>query len=164
MHTIEEVKAEVDRLNEIIKAPSSLLPTFGLRREAWPSIEVDRNAYHYVVSERGQETRFTTDNLDDLLCKVFSSIVFMLAYRDYQANSVADQDSRRVMFDFQIRTLTLLSPEWGARKKREFDDILLSRPFDDAKDVRNRLIKSLQDKGSTYEEADHRASRQYPRP
>jgi hypothetical protein len=54
MYSLREIKSEVDRFAKKIRAPESLLPTYGHTRDAArPHIEVDARGYHYVIVERG---------------------------------------------------------------------------------------------------------------
>ena len=77
--SLDGIKKNVDDLAVKIDAPTDLLPTYGYSRDsAYPHIEVDsKRFFHYVTIERGQELdRKTTNNPDELLYWIFSSVTF----------------------------------------------------------------------------------------
>ena len=83
MQSLSKIKAEVDRRAALIGAAGHhALPTYGHSEDlARPHIEVDSQCYHFVVVERGQECgRFTTDDLDELLFRIFQSVTHDLAF------------------------------------------------------------------------------------
>jgi hypothetical protein len=137
MHSLSEIKSEVDRLAKRVRAPESLLPTYGHTRDAaHPHIEVDEGGYHYVIVERGEELRrVTTDDLDQLLYFVFEGVTFSLAC-DYAARHRAVfavfQDFRRPLFRRQIELLSMISPAWAETESKEQERILKQHPFDDS--------------------------------
>jgi hypothetical protein len=78
MATLTGVKAEIDRLGKLIGASERELPAYALQ-EARDYVEVDHQGYHLVYTERGEEARFTTYNLDDLLSKAFRHVTSAMA-------------------------------------------------------------------------------------
>ena len=101
--TLDEMKDVVEKLGKIIDAPESLLPTFGFSEDTRPHIEVDRRGYHYLIAERGTEDRTTTTSLDDLLYRVFSDVISILAINCELSHRARGEDSRRKAFAFRIR-------------------------------------------------------------
>lgn len=128
---LHEIRAQVERLGKRIGARGSILPTYG-HSEDWarPHIEVDVRGYHYVVVERGQELeRFTTSVLEELLYRVFKSVVFTLSL-DYECqHRVQGQDCRRIAFPKQVELLAMLSPKWASRLSEELARVLEKHPF-----------------------------------
>jgi len=132
---LHEIKAQIDRLAEQIGARGFILPTYGDSEDfARPHIEVDSRGYHYVVVERGRELeRFTTNVLEELLYRVFKTIVSTLSY-DYEVqHRVQGQDCRRIAFTKQLELLEVLSPTWASRRSEENARILEEHPFNDLK-------------------------------
>jgi hypothetical protein len=84
------------------------------------------------VVERGEELeRLTTKLLDELLYRVFESIISTLSY-DYELqNRVEGQDGRRIAFPKQIELFRALSPEWANRCAEKIDETLKEYPFND---------------------------------
>lgn len=133
MKNLSEIEAEVNRLAAKIGASGYILPTYGHTEDgARPHIESDARGYHYVVVERGQELRRdTTRDLDELLYQIFESVTFSLACEYELAHRVAGQDSRRLLFAWQIKLLSALSPSWAEREVRDHQRILQQHPFKD---------------------------------
>src|SRR5688572_29569388 len=79
--SLVEVEARVRELATSIGATGDELPTFGRSEDgARPHVEVNASGLHFVVVERGEELeRVTTNDLDELLWRVFESITFSLA-------------------------------------------------------------------------------------
>jgi len=134
LYSLNEIKAEVDRLAAQIGAPADLLPTYGYSEDgARPHIEADSRGYHYVVVERGQGiSRITTADLDELLFQVFEHVTFALACRYEMRHRVMDQDSRRLMFHRQIELLAMLSPAWAEIESKDHERILRQHPYNDS--------------------------------
>ena len=145
MKTLSEIEQEVIRHAETIGAPSSLFPTFGHTEDfARPHIEVDHRGYHWVVVERGMEQqRFTTQDLDDLLYRIFEAITFSLACNYELQNRDELKDCRRLIFKHQIDLLECLSNEWATKEEKDHARILQSHPFDDLSGVRARLTTEI---------------------
>lgn len=163
-HSLDDVKAEVERLAAKIDAPHSLLPTYGYSIDgAHPHIEVDALGYHYVVRERGQEiSRVTTAELDELLYHVFEHVTFLLACQYELKHRVQAPDFRRLLFRYQVALLSMISAEWAEREAREHERILGRFPFDDLAIARADLAKSLREQGLAPEAAWAGACEQYP--
>jgi len=165
-YTLNEIKAEVNRLAAQINASADLLPTYGYSKDgARPHIEIDSRGYHYIVVERGQEmSRVTTDELDELLYHVFKNVTSYLAGKYESKHRIDSQDSRRLIFQHQLELLSLLSPKWSQIKAREHERILKQHPFDDLANIRAELAKNLRVQGLSREAAWKKACEKYPLP
>jgi hypothetical protein len=165
-YTLDEIKAEVNRLAALINASASMLPTYGYSDDgARPHIEVDARGYHYVVRERGEElSRLTTFDFDELLYDVFRDVTFHLAGKYELKQRVENQDSRRLIFKHQIELLSKLSPKWGEMNAQEHERILEGHPYDDQANIRAELAKTLREQGLSPEAAWKKACDQYPLP
>jgi hypothetical protein len=133
MMTLQEIKAEVERLAARIEAPGNILPTYGHSDDgARPHIEIDSRGYHYVVVERGQELeRLTTNDLDEHLYTIFEGITFSMACDYEKRHRIADQDPRRLLLHHQVELLSALFPRWGERESQRHEQILRQHPYDD---------------------------------
>lgn len=163
---LDKIKAEVERLAAKIEAPRALLPTYGYSMDgAHPHIEVDARGYHYVIRERGQEnSRITTTELEELLYHVFEHVTFSLAVKYELTHRVEGQDFRRLLFQYQVALLSMLSAKWAEREAREHERILQQDPFDDEAIARMNLAKSLREQGLSPELAWKKAGERYPLP
>jgi hypothetical protein len=128
---LSQIQSKVTKLAEIVGAPAKTLPAFGRSEQnGRPHIEVDSAGYHYIIAERGQELeRRTTPDIDELLYQIFQWITFELAVKYELDHRTQGQDIRRLLFDYQERLLSRISPSWGERRKQEHEQILQKHPF-----------------------------------
>jgi hypothetical protein len=149
MLSIEDIKAEVERLGAIIDVPAShYLPAYnGWGIDAQPYVEADERGYHLVVWERGSEQeRFTTDDLDELLYRIFDGVTFTMAV-DYELRHRDEaRDCRRITFRKQVELLNRLSPDWAAREAEDHARILSEHGFDDFSSRRVEYFVQLRDR------------------
>jgi hypothetical protein len=131
--TLSEIKQRIDQLAERISAPPNTLPTYGHSEQGdGLYVEVDSSGYQLVAAERGTEIeRYSTSDIDDLLYKIFSGVTFGLSCKYELAHRVEEHDCRRIIFQHQVELLSMRSPHWGERERREHDRILMKHPFDD---------------------------------
>ncbi len=129
---LASIERQVRKLAEKIGAPTSYLPTFGQSEHSGkPHVEVG-DAYFFVVCERGTEfERRRTDDRDELLFWVFSSVTFSMASDWEVRNRCQGEDSRRQLFAKQEELLAALSPEWAAREADDHRHIIERHPFRD---------------------------------
>lgn len=93
-------------------------------------VEIDKNGYHYIVTERGQELkRKTTLDPDELLYWLLSDVIFFMASKYELANRIYSQDSRRILFAKEVDLFKQLKQEWANRKQSEINKILESHPY-----------------------------------
>lgn len=97
-----------------------------------PHIERHGSTYACVYTERGKENeRRETDDPDDILYWLVSIVTGVVA-RDYELeHRNPDVDSRRIWFELDVELLTKIKPEWGDRKRTEYDRVLKDHPFRD---------------------------------
>lgn len=126
------IEQQVRKLAEKIGALTSYLPTFGQSEHTGkPHVEFD-DAYFFVVCERGTEfKRRRTDDLDELLFWVFSSVTFSMAADWEVGHRFEGEDTRRQLFARQVQLLAALSPDWAAREAVGHRQILDQHPFQD---------------------------------
>ncbi|MCJ7622745.1 MAG: immunity 63 family protein [Anaerolineaceae bacterium] len=127
------IRRRINKMAKVISAPKPLLPTMGSSRDAgYPHVEVDENGYHYVIVERGKEfSRKTYKDIDKLLYIVFDHITQSMA-SDYELNNRIDsQDSRRLIFDYQLRLLSQIDEAWSTMKNEEIGELLIRHPYVD---------------------------------
>lgn len=130
--TYDKVRKEVERLAHIIDAPEYLLPTYGYSRDlAWPHVEIDNLGYfYYVIVERGEELRrIALGHMHDLMREVFFDITSSMA-SDYEAkHRIKGQDSRRLLFQTQLKLLNALDEKWAIQKQGDHERILDKYPY-----------------------------------
>jgi hypothetical protein len=167
MKSLAEIKDEVDRRAAIIGAAGRhSLPTYGHTEDgARPHIEVNSAGYHFVIVERGEEqSRISTQDLDELLYRIFEVVTSDLAFAFELSHRVETQDCRRLAFRQQIQLLSVLSTTWAERRAQEHKQILREHPFDDMSGARARLGRELRDAGHPPDEAWQMACQRYPLP
>lgn len=140
------------------------LPTYGFSKDAaHPHIEIDSTSYHWVVVERGHEQdRFSTAELDALLERVFTTVTFELATAYELAHRAGSADCRRLIFQHQIKLLSMLSPRWAQAESERHADILGTHPMDGLSGVRASLTRELRESGHAPEIAWQMALNRYP--
>lgn len=130
------LRTEVFHLSDEAGFPRSDLPTFGATEDfARPHIEVDKNGFHFVVVERGQELeRKTTRNRRELIYWIFESVSFSEAIRFEAKNRIEGEDFRRQLFARQEQQLGRIDPGWEQRLREKHDAILSRNPFRDSEE------------------------------
>jgi hypothetical protein len=163
-YSLDEIKKKVYELAMKIDVPSNLLPTYGQQIwDAHPYIEVDNLFMYYIISERGEEyERKMTDNIDELLYCIFSSVTFSMASDHELKNRIEDKDCRRIMFAKQEQLLGQLNDNWREKKSAEHQSILKTHPFDDLAGLRAAYFRQLRLKGLSESEIKKLAYTKYP--
>lgn len=110
------------------------------------------------LSNGVRSERFTTDDLDELLFRIFQSVTHDLAFAYELAHRMETQDCRRLGFRRQVELLSAISPSWAERKGREHDRILKEHPFGDM------AGRELRDAGHSPQTASQIASQRDPLP
>lgn len=88
--------------------------------------------YAYVVTERGNEyVRRETDDPDELLYWLVSDVACEVAQQYELRRRVPGCDSRRLWFAKHVELLSNVCPNWGSRKRAEYDGVLATYPFND---------------------------------
>lgn len=97
-----------------------------------PHIEQQGSTYAYVITERGKEyeRRETTDP-DEILYWLVSNVTCCVAQQYEARHRKAGVDSRRMWFDLDVKMLAQINPEWGSRKRAEYENTLKSHSFSD---------------------------------
>jgi hypothetical protein len=131
--TLAQIKAQVIRLAEHIKAPPESLPTFGTSTDfGHPHIEVQGATYHYIAIERGKEiSHASTSDLDELLYWIFRDITSQMGYSYELAHRDPRQDFRRIAFAHTMNLLEQLNPNWKLIRETELTETLNKYPFQD---------------------------------
>lgn len=161
-----EIRQLVDQLAERIGARQNMLPTYGHSEQGdGLYVEVDSRGYQLIAAERGTESeRYITSDIDELLFRIFGGITFALSCEYELAHRIEEQDCRRLIFQHQVELLSMLSPQWGERERREHDQILMKHPFDDVALLRAAFCGSLRKQGYSEEAIDKLAYERYPLP
>ncbi|HYG15921.1 MAG TPA: Imm63 family immunity protein, partial [Bacteroidia bacterium] len=115
-YSLDDIENLVNELADEINAPANYLPTYGYSLDgARPHIEIDTDGLVcYVVVERGAEfERSCYIDINKLLYKVFSDVVFVMA-TDYEVkHRIENEDSRRQWFAKEIELLSVLNKQWA---------------------------------------------------
>lgn len=159
------IRKKVKVLAKQIEAPSNLLPTYKHSNgEESPLIEIDKKGnLHYVLIERGKEfERKTTENLDELLYWIFSSITFSIAIDFELKNRIEDKDFRRITFKKQEELQCVHSESWREKEHEEHLQILKSYPFDELAGSRAAYCGELREKGLSEKQIEKLAFEKYP--
>ncbi len=111
-----------------VKAEMPTVP----KQDGSAHIEFIDNQFHYKVTERGNEYehRITSDE-NEALYWLISDLVFALATDFELKNRVPGQDFRRRLFSKEIELIEMLRLDWGARKRREIEKLVLKNPYKD---------------------------------
>ena len=97
-----------------------------------PYIEKRGSTYAYINTERGIELRRReTKNPDDILYWLVSEVTREVAQKYELKHRQSDEDTRRLLFKKDIELLDEINPEWGQRKRSEYELILAEHPFRD---------------------------------
>jgi hypothetical protein len=132
-HDLSWFAREVSLRASTIGAPASYLPTFGHSEDfARPHIEYDGVQFHFVVVERGREIeRVSSPDPDVILYKVFEAVTFSMA-GDYEVrHRRINEDTRRQLFETQLKLLGRLSDAWQRRAAAAQVAVLRDHPFSD---------------------------------
>jgi len=98
-----------------------------------PHIELNRNRFDYVITERGQEwDRQRGLSADDILYLLLKTVTGRVASHYELKNRVPGIDGRSVWFPLQENLMSGLRPEWGLKLREEHRLILLRSPFKNA--------------------------------
>jgi Immunity protein 63 len=135
---LDSLRLVVEELRCRISAPEDLLPTYNKSRDlAYPHIEHDSRGFHYVVVERGKEqSRVTTQDVDELLYLIFQNVTFTLACSYEIKHRIGGEDSRRQLFTHQLGLLEQLNSSWRRRREEQINSTLKDHPFDDLSGMR----------------------------
>ncbi|MBB3966755.1 Imm63 family immunity protein [Rhizobium metallidurans] len=86
----------------------------------------------YVIRERGVESsRKKCASADDALYHIFSWITHDLASKYSAAHRKVAMDSRRGLFEEQLKLLGRVSDDWRIRREAEIARILREAPYND---------------------------------
>jgi hypothetical protein len=100
--------------------------------DATPNIEYNNGKFCYVISERGEELeRIESENPYYIMYILFQYITFLIA-SDYELkHRIISQDSRRLLFKYQVDLLRNISEEWAKERLLAISAILEKHPYVD---------------------------------
>jgi len=133
IYSISTIRKKVKEYGKKINAPTRFLRVPSLSNGfGTPYIEIDKNGYNYVVSERGTEfKRQHTKDITKFVYWIFKDIVFQIA-SEYELNHRRpNEDSRRQLFAKTIELMELLDPKFAKWEKEEIKKILEKNPYCD---------------------------------
>ena len=139
--SLEHVAKEINRLFKLLPAnrPIGYYLAFGNPvGDEISTIVIDSHGYNYVFSERGRETRDTTEDISELLYWVFKDIIISISH-EYVA--MPGYSLKRTWYKFQLELLRKINPEFAEKRKIEMNNSIEKFPFDD--ELPNDLDYSL---------------------
>lgn len=140
--SLSKIEKLIEELATQIQVPQYLLPTN--KNNEGTHIEINHGHLYYFHTERGQENfRYLAKDVDDLLYKIFEGATLMMASTYELKNRVKGHDSRRGMWEEQVRLLGILNKNWELRCIKEIEQILINYPFDENAIIRVDYFKEL---------------------
>jgi len=93
----------------------------------------DESGYHieYVGDRGGIVDKYDSDSIFEICFKVCSELISSIALRIYIDNRKPGKDGRRVMFNEELKLLSMIGDEYYIKGKEEIDNILIEHPYDD---------------------------------
>lgn len=130
---LSDIQRKVLEIGGSIDAPRSLLLIHdGPVDDGAPYIEIGKEGFEYISSERGYEIfRRVAPSLDILLYWIFERVTSRLAMEYELKNRIEGQDSRRVYFSRKIELMSVLDPRWAEMLGHDIERILSSAPYVD---------------------------------
>ena len=162
--SLADIQKKTEEYAAVIDAPKHLMPSYGKGFDEFqPNIAQDANGQlRYEIYERGQLiTNLIAAAEDELLYFIFRDITFSMAIQYEYNNRNSRQDSRRVLFAYQLDLLGKLNEKWKERKLQEQQAILVDNPFDDNSTLRLDHFDKLMKAGKTYEQAMSEANKKF---
>lgn len=130
-YSITTIRKKIRDYCEVLEAPKEL-KTIKTTPSAFgdPHIEIDEKGYQYVIHERGNEIeRKITQEMEELLYWIMKDITFEMA-SEYEVNHRRkNQDSRRILFETQLKLLKKAKEEFYIRRKEEIKNLLQKYPY-----------------------------------
>jgi Immunity protein 63 len=127
---LAQVEVELNRLADLIDAPTRIRPRF----QANPDFDyiITRDQKYVLVNvDVFTTSEFVTTSLEDFWYHVFAGITHEMAElataRDFKANN----EVRRVIWPKQLELMQHISPAWKKRLLQEFLNILEKNPVRD---------------------------------
>jgi len=116
-----------------INAPEEYYPDFGKSKDfACPHIEINFPYYYWIITERGQELeKKKFIHTDELMYEIFKYITSNMAIWYEVDHRITGEDTRRLMFAYQLELMGKLSSEWQCKLQQEIDKILNVNPYVD---------------------------------
>jgi hypothetical protein len=118
----------------------SMIKKIGADSEKWqlnstpqhdgsPHVEINGEAYHYVVTERGSEyEREIIFNIDEILYLLIRNVTFDLACKFELKNRDENQDFRYIMFYYEEVLMKMISKQFYD-KIYVYHESLLKHPY-----------------------------------
>ena len=133
MYTQNSLIEKIKHLGKVIDAPEKLLDGFEKQNQyAQPYIEYKFPFYYLITSENGRELeRRKFHDVDMLLYNVFEKITFEMALEYEVAHRIPKQDSRRLLFSYQLKLMNKLSLKWRNQLQKKIVEIVKRNPYQD---------------------------------
>lgn len=113
--------------------------------DCMPYVDIDDKGYHIKCFERGcQIGDDITEDLNELLYWIFSSVTSSIAAEYELKNRIKYQDNRRLMFSKQLELLEKIDTDFILKCRSEIHAILKDHPYDDANSTKLDLIDDFE--------------------
>lgn len=137
MNIEERVHNELEKVldnEEVISALQNTHFFYGDGKYEPGSYVYEKNGiYHYVgVGDRGgiiEEIK--SENMEDVLYKIYSGVTFNKATQYAMVNKKKNEDWRRLLFSKQLEILRCINEQYYNRRFDEIQNILISNPYRD---------------------------------
>jgi len=114
------------------------------RHDGSPHVEINGEAYHYVITERGSEyQRDIIFNTDEILYLLIRNVTFHLALEFELVNRDENQDFRYILFYYEEVLMKMISNEFY-NKIYAYHDSFLKHPYP----VSQKVIDIINEKSS----------------
>lgn len=135
MLTLDSIKSRFYELSRQVDSPNATFRTTP-GHDGSAHCEVDDVAYHYVVTERGQEIeRRSSSDPDEMLYWLISDVTWGMAInyelQNRETASTKRIDGRRVWMPYHVELLQKVDQQWADRKQAEYDATLSTHPYND---------------------------------
>jgi hypothetical protein len=147
--TLDFVRERVNALYQKIGASREYV-TFGWTRgDSTPCIDIkegyhfvtgingtplpvsDKKSYLFIVNERGNESKRSTSDLDELLYWIFDGVTSSMASDFERLHRRKGEDFRRLWFSKHLELLSQLSLDWASRTEKYLCEVSKEYPFQD---------------------------------
>ena len=162
---LERLKETVIELASVIDAPEHLLPTFGYFEDgSRMALFITESEYQCYMMEHGRKyCLLATENLDEVLYKIFVDVCNSMAGKYEIEHRVQNQDPRRLLFERTLSLLAKLNDLWAKLQSEDIERILQIHPYDDNKMLRVEYAQKLQRNNVPADKIERMIYEEYPR-
>jgi len=133
MNNINEIRNEFKRIvNDLDVHDSYKVFHDSPTHDGSPHVEKNGNDWFFIVTEKGSEfERVKSSDPNYILYLLIGCVTHNMATRYELQNRVPNIDGRRIWFEYDIKLLKNINPNWANWKRQEYDMALKLHPFSD---------------------------------